>query len=126
MEENKILIDNRDYSEIEAINIALNFQKKCDFKKSSAIYRKINKHNPANADVYHLSGLILYHYGFLEAAIYWINRAIKINPLPSYFYNKGIVYMDLENKEEAKKNFNEALKINSNYEKAKIIINKML
>lgn len=119
MEENKIKINEQLFLEKEALLAALNFHKTEDFQKAESIYRKVNKANPKNADVYHLSALILYHYGWPDSAIYWIKRAIALNPAaPHYHYNMGIIFMEKDNSEEANKCFSRALELDQDYTKA--------
>ena len=122
MQENKIKIDEKFYSEDEALKKAINNHRAGDFKNAVKFCKRINEHNPRNSEVYFLSGLAYYHFGFFDAAIYQINRAIKLLPKEKYFYNRGIIYMDLENHEKAKESFEECLKINPGYEKAKELI----
>lgn len=121
--EEKIIINENLLSEEEAMNAALNFHKAGDFQKAESIYRKVNKANPKNADVYHLSALILYHYGWPDSAIYWIRRAVALNPdAPQFYYNMGVIFMEKENKEEANKCFKRALELDYNYKKASLMI----
>ena len=119
IEFNKIEFNGGIYSESEAMNLGLNFYKSGQFQKAESIYRKVYMKNPKNADTFHLSALILYHYGWPDSAIYWIKRAVTLNSaVPQYYYNMGIIFMDKENYEEAKNCFQRALEIDDSYRKA--------
>lgn len=123
MEENQININGQLFSEKEALIAALNFHKTGDFQKAESIYRKVNKANPKNAEALHLSALILYHYGWPDSAIYWIKRAIALNPAqPHYHYNMGVIFMEKNNSEEANKCFLRALELDPDYTKAILMI----
>lgn len=119
----KININEKFYTEVEAIKIGLDYHRARDFKSAETVYRKVYEKNPRNADVYHLSGLILYHFGMPDSAIYLIDRAINLkNISPQYFYNKGVILLEKGEKQEAKKCFQKALEIDPDYNKAKKII----
>ncbi len=115
-----IKIGQNSYSEEEALAKAIGFHKAGDLKKAEYFYHFINKHFPKNADVLHLSALILYHYGWLDSAIYWLKRAITLNnEKPQYHYNLGILYLEKKELDLAKKCFDAALSANANYSPAK-------
>ncbi|KKS26397.1 MAG: hypothetical protein UV36_C0015G0017 [Parcubacteria group bacterium GW2011_GWC2_42_6] len=119
-------IEKINLSEKELLNQGLKFHRAGDFGAAEKIYRQIYMQNPACADVFHLSGLILYHFGSFESAIYWINRAISLNnKAPQYFYNKGLIFLDLEKAKEAKECFGLALQKDADYEPVKKILKEL-
>jgi len=119
----KININGKQCTEVEALNMGLDYHKSGNFESAEKIYKKVYEKNPRNADCLHLSALILYHFGAFDSAIYKINRAINLkNNSPQYFYNKGVILLEKERKEEARKCFQKALEINPNYNKAKRLL----
>ncbi|MFH1522434.1 MAG: tetratricopeptide repeat protein [Patescibacteria group bacterium] len=120
-----IEIQGKNYTEAEAMAMALKYHKEKDFYKAERIYRKIYLANPRNADALHFSALILYHFGDFNSALFFLNRAIKLNEaVPEFYYNKGIVELEINNFKEAKLCFQKALELNPNYNKAQEAIRK--
>jgi len=115
-----IKIGQNSYTEKEALNQAIKYHKAGEHQKAEYFYHFINKYNPRNADVLHLSSLVLYHYGWVDSAIYWLKRAIVLNnKRPQYYYNLGLLYLDKGDHGEAKKCFTLALECNADYQLAK-------
>jgi len=122
----KINIEGKFYTEAEAMDLGVNFHKEKKYQKAESIYRKIYRKNPRNANALHLGALILYHFGNFEAAIISIDRGININNLvPRFYYNKGIILLDMREQKKAKECFIRALRLNPKYAQAKIMINKI-
>lgn len=122
----KIQLNGHNYTEQEAMDLALDCHKAGEYQKAESIYRQVYNINPRNSDTLHLSALILYHYGYPDSAIHGIKRAISLNnAVPQYFYNTGIIWIEKGNLDEARECFQKALDIDPNYIKAKEAIKEI-
>jgi len=110
-------------SERDTLAEGLAYHRNGDFQSAEAIYRKVYVNNPSCADVPHLSGLILYHFGEPDSAAYSIRRAIVLDDSkPHYHYNLGVVLLEQGEIQEAKACLAKALSLNPNYQLARSML----
>jgi len=74
-----------------------------DYEKGIATARRAVEINPNEADCHAHLGCILSYSGYPEEALYWINTAVRLNPISSwvYFVYYGLIYNILGRYEEA-------------------------
>ncbi len=84
--------------------------------QAESLYKKIAVHDPCNADVLHLLGVIAHQRDQNIAAIEFIQKAITIKPLmPHYHNNLGSAYVAMDRTDEAIRCFEEALRLKDDY-----------
>ncbi len=87
--------------------------------QASAIYRKLLKFEPQNADALHLLGLIAYQTGSLQESVLLISEAIEINPNDANFYsNRASALIGLKQFEDAIFNCNQAISLKNDFAQA--------
>ena len=100
----------------EIFNLALQNQKKKNFRKAIKIYNKILKINPKITLAYYNLGLIYEQYGDIKDAIGNYHKAIATEPHFFYSYNNlGILFQRQGQKEKAIENFKKVIEINPKY-----------
>lgn len=92
------------------------FQKKKQYKMALYDYRKVIKLKPDNAECYYNVGYINFETGFVDEAIRNFDIGIQLdnNLVPAY-YMRGLCHEMKGNRENAKRNYEYALKLNGNY-----------
>ena len=81
-----------------------------DYDHALDISYQLQKMEPENADGFHLEGMIFQKLNQWEKSIEALAKAIKRNTQKSGFYNlRGFANLQLENLEEAKKDFDKAI-----------------
>ena len=103
----------------QALDIAVEKQKKGRLQEAEDIYRNILEKYPESHNAFHLLGLIKYQKGCYGDAIEKIAKAIKIKPdVAIYHHNLGMVYDRLGNFKKSEEHFRKALEIRSDYPSA--------
>ena len=103
----------------EALQIGIHKQNSGNFSGAEIIYKNILDKIPENIDALHLLGLIKYQEGKNKEAIELIEKAISIRGDIAIFHgNLGMVYDSIGDENKSIKEFETALKIDSNYEGA--------
>ena len=72
------------------------------------------------ADAHYNIAIEKYDEGDYEATIKLLDSAIEINEKYEYYYNRGVANLELENHEEALKDFNKSIDINPEFSSAYI------
>jgi tetratricopeptide (TPR) repeat protein len=86
---------------------------------AAALYRRILRRDPRNADALHLLGVIEIQGKNPLAAIELFDRAIELSPKnPAFFNNRGTALKDLKRLDEALASFSHALAIRPDYAEA--------
>ena len=100
-----------------AVQVAIRYQTIGMEREAESIYRSILNENPAHPDALHLLGLIFYQKGDAIGAISYIEQAILAgNKTKEDFHNSlGECYRLLGRYEEAREQFQLALKLNNEY-----------
>jgi len=100
-----------------AVQVAIRYQTIGMEKEAESIYRSILHENPLHPDALHLLGLIFYQKGDAVGAISYIEQAILAgNKTKEDFHNSlGECYRLLGRFEEAREQFQLALKLNNEY-----------
>ena len=85
-------------------------------QSAEQIYRQILAYDPAQADAWHLLGLMAHQVGKQEPALEYIRYAIRLNPdMAAYHSNLGVVYRALDKLEEAAACWRRALDLSPDY-----------
>ena len=101
----------------EQFQKAVNFHKKGNLKQAQNLYETILESNPNDFNCLHLIGLIAKANKDFEKSVYFISKAIKINPDSSEaHFNLGNVLKELLRYEEAINSYNQAIKIKPDHE----------
>jgi predicted TPR repeat methyltransferase len=98
------------------LDVALKHHRSGRLQKAKALYRKILKVDPRNADAFHMLGLLLHQQNDHEAAIRLFSRAIEYGPESTEVYtNLGSALQSCNRIDEAIAAFRQAIKINPDY-----------
>ena len=98
------------------LDVALKHHRSGRLQKAKALYRKILKLDPRNADALHMLGLLLHQQNDHEAAIRLFSRAIEYGPESTEVYtNLGSALQSCNRIDEAIAAFRQAIKINPDY-----------
>jgi predicted TPR repeat methyltransferase len=98
------------------LDVALKHHRSGRLQKAKALYRKILKVDPRNADALHMLGLLLHQQNDHEAAIRLFSRAIEYGPESTEVYtNLGSALQSCNRIDEAIAAFRQAIKINPDY-----------
>jgi tetratricopeptide (TPR) repeat protein len=108
-------MENATVTITDALNLAIQLQKKGALENAEEIYNQILDKKPNNPDALHLLGLINHQKGEQEKAIELITKAIQSNPNAMYYGNLAMIYEALGNNEKSTKNYLKALEINPDY-----------
>ena len=85
-------------------------------QSAEQLYRQILAYDPAQADAWHLLGLLAHQVGKQDPALEYIRYAIRLNPeMPAYHSNLGVVYRTLGKLEEAAACWRRALELSPDY-----------
>jgi len=85
-----------------AIERAMALHRRGQFSQAAQLYNQVLESNPANADAWHLLGVIAHQTGHHERAIEQIKRALEIQPhFPKALNTFGAVLIALKRFEEA-------------------------
>ena len=98
------------------LDVALKHHRSGRLQKAKALYRKILKLDPGNADALHMLGLLLHQQNDHETAIRLFNQAIEHGPESTEVYtNLGSALQSCNRVDEAIAAFRQAIKINPDY-----------
>jgi predicted TPR repeat methyltransferase len=98
------------------LDVALKHHKSGKLQKAKALYRKILKGDPENADALHMLGLLLHQQDDHETAIRLFRKAIEYGPKSTEVYtNLGSALQSCNRVDEAITAFRQAIKINPDY-----------
>jgi len=98
------------------LDVALKHHRAGRLQKAKALYRKILKLDPRNADALHMLGLLLHQQNDHETAIRLFNQAIEHGPESTEVYtNLGSALQSCNRIDEAIAAFQQAIKINPDY-----------
>lgn len=103
-------------STAQQMEMAVQLHRAGNFKEADAIYSRVLKQNPDDANALHLSGVIAHQSGQSRKAVDLIERAVRLLPsVPMFFYNLGAACNALGEYEKAVENYQRALSLNPNY-----------
>jgi len=116
--DNAILIDPKSVASLHAK--AQYLQDKNDLKGSIELYKKINNLDPQYEEAYYNTGLLYLDLDSIAKAQQAFDLAIKVNPtfVQAYFY-RGVAAELQGKKTQAKSDYEQALKLAPDYEKAR-------
>ncbi len=98
----------------ELFNLAVRQHQGGNFAQAEPLYRQILQAEPANADAYHMLGLLAHQTGRHEAAVGLLQQAAALKPTTEGIHvNLGIVLMSQRQFFEAAASFQRALQLNS-------------
>ena len=98
------------------LDVALKHHRSGRLQKAKALYRKILKVDPGNADALHMLGLLLHQQNDHETAIRLFSQAIEFGPESTEVYtNLGSALQSCNRIDEAIAAFRQAIKINPDY-----------
>jgi predicted TPR repeat methyltransferase len=98
------------------LDVALKHHRSGRLQKAKALYRKILKVDPGNADALHMLGLLLHQQDDHETAIRLFRQAIEYGPESTEVYtNLGSALQSCNRIDEAIAAFRQAIKINPDY-----------
>ncbi len=101
------------------LNKAIRYHQTGNLSKAESIYKKIIKKDKANADAWHLLGVLFYQMGEYDIAVNNIQKAIGLNPKMAPFYsNLGLAYHAKKMYEEAEASYEKALALQPAYPEA--------
>ena len=88
-------------------------------QSAEQIYRQILAYDPAQADAWHLLGLMAHQVGKQDPALEYIRYAIRLNPdMAAYHSNLGVVYRTLDKLEEAAACWRRAVELQPDFAEA--------
>lgn len=101
------------------LNKAIRYHQNGNLSKAESIYKMILKKEKANADAWHLLGVLFYQTGEYDIAVRNIKKAITLNAdIAAFYSNLGLAYHENKAYNEAAENFKKALAIQPNYPEA--------
>ena len=112
-------MDKKDLKAEKIFTLAVQSQKKYNFKVAEKLYKKILKKYPNHFQSINLLGILSLQTENFEQAKQLFDKSLKINPKHSHTHNNlGIVFNKLEEPQKAVKCFQKAIEIQPNYSAA--------
>jgi tetratricopeptide (TPR) repeat protein len=95
----------------ELFNLAVRYHQGGNLAQAEPLYRQILQTDPANAEAYHLLGLLAHQTGHGEAALSLLRQASALNPAAAgVHFNMGIVLMGQKQFAQAAASFQQTLR----------------
>lgn len=99
----------------DSFKIAQTFHRQNQLSEAELLYRQIIASAPKFAEAQHLLGILLSQKGLHEEGIYWLQKAIDLQPTqPIYYHNLGKIYLAMRQWDTAMKCYQMALKFAPN------------
>lgn len=119
------MITGKDYF-LQLFSTASNAHQSGDLKKAKALYRQLTIDMPNQAEPFHMLAVIAAENGQLDKSVSYFEKAIALKPNnPLYKTNYAETLIRLDQKEEAKAQLEQAVKLDPNLELAKQKIEKL-
>lgn len=103
----------------QLIQAAMQHHQAGELQKAKAIYRRVLRKQPGNAEAMHLCGLVEYQDGKLDEAASLIVRAIRLKPSSIMHFNLAAVLRAQERPDDALEHYRQSLMLNPDYAEAR-------
>lgn len=111
----------------DLLQTAVNFHNLKDWTQAANLYRKILLTNPNHFDANHLLAAALYEQKDFPSALFYINKAIEIDPKVPFTYNTlGLIISNLGDKKSAIESYKIAIKLKPDYFEALFNLGNLL
>ncbi len=104
----ELVTDNHEQKNILLTDMASAEFKLGNIEKAKNIYRKVIQSDSLMSFAYNGLGVLYQENSKLDSSIIYLDKAIKINPNPTYIYNRGVSYLEQGKKILGCKDINKA------------------